>query len=92
MSDEAWTRDAKRFLEWLREPGVGLSAMAIGYHMLDVPIRGLFRHPPADSADFARCEALLQIFPHWRPRMAEMKDKIGWARAVAKLGGSYGDN
>ena len=90
MGDEAWARDVKRFLEWLREPGAGLSAMAIGYHMLGVPIRGLFRHPPADSADFARCEALLQIFPHWRPRMVEMKDKIGWARAAAKLGGRDG--
>lgn len=71
-----------RALRWAGEGDVGISSKAIMRMMTGNEQRDWYCYP-LDPQDFARCLALLDMIPEWRPRLGEMA-KVGpeWAALV----------
>jgi hypothetical protein len=59
-----------RALEWYRGTDTGISSETIFEAMTGIPVRS--HSVPADAGDFGRCYRLLDKFPHWRQRIAEV--------------------
>lgn len=65
-------------LEWALGPDTGISSLTIWSVMTDLhsyTAAGFGNSVPLDSGDFGRCFRLLQRFPHWRHRLAEVADR-----------------
>lgn len=59
----------RRALIWLAGGDSGMSSEAIVHHMLGMECDGSYPHDPAD---LGRCLRMLELFPEWKPRIAEM--------------------
>lgn len=71
---------------WRRGPDTGISSLTIYIVMMGLPNSELGRwrpDVPLDGADFGRCYRLLEQFPHWRPRLAEVTERFpAWTGLV----------
>lgn len=75
---------AARAAEWFMSDDTGISSKTIAAFMLGGdPTKFYLACPPADPSDLGRCLRLLDRFPEWKPRMAEMST-VGedWARIM----------
>jgi hypothetical protein len=69
---------ARRAEEWLDSRDTGISSESMFHYMaLGIHTGG----PPSDPADLGRCLRLLDRFPEWKPRVAEIAAVgRGWER------------
>lgn len=59
--------------EWIVSDDTGISSVSIWCVMMGVtPGQRRGNCPPSDPSDFGRCYRLLEKFPHWKPRLAEV--------------------
>ena len=72
--------DLTKVIEWMTGRDTGLSSMAIAAHMATGTCDGSY---PRDPADLGRCLRLIEQFPEWKPRIAEMSKYGAVWRAYA---------
>jgi UTP:GlnB (protein PII) uridylyltransferase len=68
--------------KWMAGYDTGMSSKAIAMHMSAGWCNGNY---PYDPADLGRCLRLLELFPEWKPRIAEMAQygKV-WAAYISR--------
>jgi len=83
QSDQQIASEASRLNEWLLSSDTGASSKAIAAFMTGLP--GGCGDYPYDPADLGRCLRLLEKFPEWERRLAEMAViNPGWAGFVGE--------
>jgi hypothetical protein len=77
---------AARLASWFSSNDTGISSKAIAAHMSGGDADdGWGWGYPSDPDDLGRCLRLLELFPEWKPRIAEMASRgPGWAGLTAR--------
>lgn len=74
-----------RLVMWLTSGDTGISSSALASHMSGSPAGRWGWGYPHDPDDLGRCLRLLELFPEWKPRIAEMASRDpGWAGLSAR--------